>query len=309
MRAINQVVPGLPTSYLTNSQGFDVDNNGGKFSSVISNVMLLPVYHTADGKLSVMRWHFDWQERLRLLLPATELEYVYPKDSALVSDSCFYRAKTGKLSGRYVLPKVKFGIAEWARFLATGDMWQVLKNIDGRFVPVRLSGKLPVSIDEEIRERDKYSYLGVMMAGKNMVPGDGQGVIGEIVRNAGKFTIKSHPLAGSFVTENEAVFWLVKRLRETYKGKWDSGKDAMSYGDYPKYETLMCPKCDVPLIGSVGNSGYPSVGFYGCPKCHGRYSTLEGGLKSKRADFDSMAAAAGFTEAQVNFLWNVLGRK
>lgn len=282
MEAVKEVIPGLPTSYLTNSHGFEVE--GEKYSSK------LPVYHTADGELSVMRWRFGWKERMRLLLSrpsgymrripilisvadmlSKRVDCAYPEDPALVNGSCFYRARSGNLNGQYVLPELRIGLLEMSRFIFTGDLWQVLKNINGRFVPVRLSVRIPVSTEEEIRQRQMYSCIGVMMAGNGMVPSGGEAVMGEIIRNSGKYTIKNYPLAGEFNTENEAVAWLSSRLRETFNRQWSSAKDVLSHAGYPEYPTLTCPKCDVALLGTYGDSGYPAGGFYACPKCHERY--------------------------------------
>ena len=299
MRAINPPVPGLPTSYLTNSRGFDVE--GKRHSSP------LPVYHTADGKLTVMRWKFSAIERFRLLLPKSGVEYVQLKGEAFTTPFCVQ--KKGPTPGAYVLPYATLTFSEWLRFLATGDMWHVLKNVDGQFVTIRLSGKIPVSVEDEILEREKHLRTNVMMAAKDMVPGDGHGIMGEIIRANGTYTIEHYPAAGQFDTENEALAWLSGRLRETFKRQWSSAKDALSYSGYPEYPTLRCPKCEVALTGSIFDGERRWVCLYACPKCHEKYQVTNGEIKPVNADFVLMATSAGFTPEQVDFLWNLVNKK
>ena len=348
MKAMKQVVSGaeFPVSYLTNSQGFRVEADADEPDPLLPRGSFcppIPMIKSGSGE-AVIRWHFDakervtawkhrkakrrkdWSQPLTTLLQMMNfaLKREAPKytDPALASVAAFE-------VGTHELYLKQLPMKDWFRFFVFGDVWQVLREQDGRFVPVMLRAVLPVSLELLGKPR---GVMAVIMAAKGMRTQKKQGeaeLAAVMAMTDGKYGVVGKPEFGLFGTENEAIAAYGAELRKAtsrqYGGiahtaterkalPWEDSHDAMSHSgtsaDWPP--TLLCPKCEVPLSRTVTQAvGAYAAGFlslnWGCPKCKTEFESVDwprsSAIRIPAEDFESEALAAGFTKDQVAFLW------
>lgn len=286
MKAMKQVVPGkhLPLLYLTNSRGYDVDSSGEEKlrSGPSSYWPPIPAYRiratptsgpfTGDFDQCVIRWHFEWRERLRMLDPRKEKVPV-----KLV--------KNGFSVGSHLLRFQQLPVRDWLRFFFTGDVWQTMLNVNGSFEPYSLSGRIEFAWKYAA---DKIGPLPVLLSGDGMRDEQGVGdLVFVVALQNGKYGIAGRTELGEFDTENEAAAAMVKEVlpksglfggrmsvsRYFRDGKrlWNNADDALSYkGGIEDPLTLRCPQCERPLLPDKMDSHMMAI-QWGCNSCHKRF--------------------------------------
>jgi hypothetical protein len=298
MKAMNQVMPGkdLPVSFLTNSQGFDVE--GAFYYPPI------PMYKKLSGDC-VIRFHFEWRERLQLLKHRKGAESKLRQDPALNTAAGFPIDNTMELS--------QLAKSEWPRFFLHGNIWQTLNYQQGRFVPFSLTAKCPLPEKEKAPE---FSKLQAYMSANGMIGETGEAEAVIIERDGEQYKIHGYP--GAFRSLYSALSSLGDALRKKNKGKWSNGKDGMTRGPEEPMATgmftpLLCPACEVPLVRGVAGGkpfdiSWSAPGTWYCRKCQSRYTYAGPG---KVEPFDGMVAgkmwvsqalAAGFSEDQAELI-------
>lgn len=284
MKAMKQVVPGksLPVLYLTNSRAYDVDSSDDeKIRNGVQRYWPpIPAYRihaepapgpfTTDFDQCVIRWHFEWRERFRMLDPRKRKVPVKPIENSFSV-------------GNHLLRLRQLPARDWIRFLVTGDVWQTMLNVNGSFEPLALNG----SITFPFKFGSQAGPLPVLLAGDDMRDDEGLGARGFVVAlPGGKYGIAGRSELGEFDSENKAIAGMVKEVRPKCgmfggrfgfgggKRLWNNADDALSYKGkaFDEFElpALLCPACERALLPDKTNASL-TVLQWGCNSCGKRF--------------------------------------
>lgn len=327
MKAMKQVVLGgdFPTSYMSNVYGVSVEGEEIP-EGWIGPLRYLPVpfYKTAGGDC-VVRWKLTAEERLKaiqgvLLVPRIGITFTSPTKRIVLNsvDMVEANAVAGCVAPTEI---IHIPAEDQPALIEHGFVWQTLRLLDGGMKSLEVSAVCPFSPEEEMDKlRASRRITHVMMAGKDMVPDNGEAEVVTIKTENGTSFVHSHEVSiyndRLFYSENEVIAAVAMKLREVNAGKWDANNDVASYqgmneGDAATFfPTLKCPTCGIALQRPMGSTYQEHTWI--CPQCNDKFVVTDresATVENITHSFRDAAIAGGFTEQQAEFLKKVLDKR
>lgn len=336
MKAMKQVVIGgdFPMSYMSNVYGVSVEAEEiPEGWSGPLRYLPVPFYKTADGDC-VVRWKLTAEERLAaiqgvLLVPRVGITPTIKKILGSTYDLVFGSAKIsdtiedigGTVSFTEPLSAIHIPTEYQPALIGHGFIWQTLRLLNGGLKFHSVSAVCPFSPEEEMDKlRASRRITHVMMAGKDMVPDNGEAEVVTIKTENGTSFVHSHEVSiyndRLFYSENEVIAAVAMKLREVNAGKWDANNDVASYqgmneGDAATFfPTLKCPTCGIALQRPMGSTYQEHTWI--CPQCNDKFVVTDresATVENITHSFRDAAIAGGFTEQQAEFLKKVLDKR